>query len=79
MSTTYTGNYEPSGFAIAARCGGFDSEGGQEILIEDGGYAPKVGCVAWLYDWPGHPSPKRGAVTAVETHCNGRVTVAVAF
>lgn len=79
MSTTYTGNYKPSGFAIEARCGGFDLPDGSEVLIDDGGCAPKVGCVAWLKSWPGDPAPKRGAVTAVETHCNGRVTVAVAF
>ena len=80
MSTeTYTGNYKPSGFAIETRRGVFGVDGSREIHIDDGGAAPKIGCVAWLHDWPGSPEPKKGAVTEVETHCNGRVTVTVAF
>lgn len=80
---TFTGNYKPSGFAIAARRGGFaispesDSDR-REIVIEDGGYAPKIGCVAWLCDYPGCPG-ELGHVVACKAHCNGRVTVAVEF
>lgn len=80
MSTkTYTGNYKPSGFAILTRRGVFGLADGGEVHVDDGGCAPKVGCVAWLYSFAGALDPEKGAVAEVETHCNGRVTVTVAF
>lgn len=74
----HTGNYEPSGFAIAARRGLFAS-GSMEVEVHDGGAAPTVGSLAVLFRWPGDPHAVDGAVVAVETHCNGRVTVTCEF
>ena len=87
MSTTntttaqsYTGTYTPSGFAIPARRGRFAVKGSQqEVAIDDGGQAPKIGSRAWLYSWPGDNNPTAGKVTDCQTHCNGAVTVTTEF
>lgn len=76
----HVGNYKPSGFAIAARRGVFAvGDTSAEVTIDDGGAAPSVGSRAWLARYPGDPDAVEGAVAAVQTHTNGRVTVTCEF